>query len=74
MGSGIAQVMAIAGHSVVAYDLDPDVVAAAPALVAEGRFGIQGAVARGKMTEAEAEAALAASISPPDGMRPRQWM
>ena len=58
MGSGIAQVMAIAGHSVVAYDLDPDVVAAAPALVAEGRFGIQGAVARGKMTESEAEAAL----------------
>ncbi len=58
MGSGIAQVMAIAGHPVVAYDLDPDVVAAAPALVAEGRFGIQGAVARGKMTESEAEAAL----------------
>ncbi len=58
MGSGIAQVMAIAGHPVVAYDLDPDVVAAAPDLVAGGRFGIQGAVARGKMTEAEAEAAL----------------
>ncbi len=59
MGSGIAQVMAIAGHPVVAYDLDPDVVAAAPDLVAGGRFGIQGAVARGKMTESEAEAALA---------------
>ena len=58
MGSGIAQVMAIAGHPVVAYDLDPDVVAAAPDLVAGGRFGIQGAVARGKMTESEAEAAL----------------
>ena len=58
MGSGIAQVMAIAGHPVVAFDIDPDVVAAAPGLVAEGRFGIQGAVARGKMTEAEAEAAL----------------
>jgi len=59
MGSGIAQVMAVAGHPVVAYDIDPDVVAAAPGLVAEGRFGIQGAVARGKLTEAEAEAALA---------------
>lgn len=58
MGSGIAQVMAIAGHPVVAYDLDPDVVAAAPDLVAGGRFGIQGAVARGKMSESEAEAAL----------------
>ena len=42
MGSGIAQVMAIAGHPVVAFDLDPEVVAAAPQLVAEGRFGIQG--------------------------------
>ena len=58
MGSGIAQVMAIVGHPVVAYDIDPDVVAAAPGLVADGRFGIQGAVARGKLTEAEAEAAL----------------
>ncbi|MCY4194755.1 MAG: 3-hydroxyacyl-CoA dehydrogenase family protein [bacterium] len=59
MGSGIAQVMAVAGHPVVAFDLNPDVVAAAPGLVAEGRFGISGAVARGKMTEQEAEAALA---------------
>lgn len=58
MGSGIAQVMAIAGHPVVAFDIDPDVVAAAADLVASGRFGIQGAVARGKLTEAEAEAAL----------------
>ena len=59
MGSGIAQVMAIAGHPVVAYDLDPEVVAAAPGLVAEGRFGIQGAVVRGKLTQAEADDALA---------------
>ena len=29
MGSGIAQVMAIAGHPVVAYDIDPNIVAAA---------------------------------------------
>ena len=59
MGSGIAQTMAIAGYTVVAYDLDPEVVAAAPELVAEGRFGMQAAVARGKLTEAEAESALA---------------
>lgn len=58
MGSGIAQVMAIAGHPVVAFDIDPEVVAAAADLVASGRFGIQGAVARGKLTEAEGEAAL----------------
>ena len=59
MGSGIAQVMAIAGHPVVAFDIDPDVVAAAADLVASGRFGIQGAVARGKLTEGEGRAALA---------------
>ena len=59
MGSGIAQVMAVAGHAVVAFDLDPDVVDAAPELVASGRFGIQGAVARGKLTQAEGEEALA---------------
>ncbi len=59
MGSGIAQVMAIAGHPVVACDRDPDAVAAGPGLVGEGRFGLWGAVARGKMTESEAEAALA---------------
>ncbi|WP_419919466.1 3-hydroxyacyl-CoA dehydrogenase family protein [Candidatus Poriferisocius sp.] len=58
MGSGIAQVMAIAGYSVVAFDVNPDVVDAAPALVTDGRFGIQGAVARGKLTQSEAEEAL----------------
>ncbi len=58
MGSGIAQVMAIAGHRVVAFDIDPDVLSAAADLVDSGRFGVQGAVARGKLTEAEARAAL----------------
>ena len=59
MGSGIAQVMAIAGHPVVAFDIDPDVVAEASRLVADGRFGIQGAVVRGKLTAEEGETALA---------------
>jgi 3-hydroxybutyryl-CoA dehydrogenase len=55
MGSGIAQVCAVAGHEVVLRDVDESVLA-------EGRSRIEstveGGVERGKLTEAEAEAAL----------------
>ena len=59
MGAGIAQVMAIAGHAVVGYDISGDVLAAAREGVDTGRFGVRGAVERGKLTEQEADAALA---------------
>ena len=59
MGAGIAQVMAIAGHAVVGYDVSGDVLATARQEVADGRFGIRGAVERGKLTAEDAEAALA---------------
>ena len=59
MGAGIAQVMAIAGHEVVGYDIDADVLASARTEVDTGRFGVRGAVDRGKLTAAEADAALA---------------
>lgn len=59
MGSGIAQVMAIAGHEVVCRDLDPTVLDTAREGVATGRFGVWGAVERGKITAEEADAALA---------------
>lgn len=59
MGSGIAQVMAIAGHEVVCRDLSEDVLAAAREGVDTGRFGVLGAVERGKLTADEADAALA---------------
>ena len=59
MGAGIAQVMAIAGHDVVAYDVSPEVLAQAQEGVATGRFGLSGAVERGKLTHEQAEAALA---------------
>lgn len=59
MGAGIAQVMAIAGHEVAAYDLSADVLAAARDGIDGGRFGLRGAVDRGKLTAELAERALA---------------
>jgi 3-hydroxyacyl-CoA dehydrogenase len=59
MGSGIAQVLAIAGHEVHAFDLDPSALDRARDSIATGRFGVAGAVERGKLTKADADAALA---------------
>ena len=59
MGSGIAQVMAITGHEVICRDLSEEVLGAARTGVDTGRFGIRGAVDRGKLTTEQAEAALA---------------
>lgn len=59
MGAGIAQVMAIAGHEVVGYDVSPEVLATAREGIDTGRFGVRGAVERGKLTEEQAGAALA---------------
>jgi 3-hydroxybutyryl-CoA dehydrogenase/3-hydroxyacyl-CoA dehydrogenase len=59
MGAGIAQVLAIAGHAVVGYDPDPGVLDQARAGVETGRFGVRGAVERGKLQPEEADAALA---------------
>jgi 3-hydroxybutyryl-CoA dehydrogenase/3-hydroxyacyl-CoA dehydrogenase len=59
MGAGIVQVMAIAGHDVVGYDVSADVVGRARADVATGRFGVRGAVERGKLSAEQADAALA---------------
>ena len=57
MGSGIAQVCAIAGYDVVCYDVSADALRAAPERVTAGRFGLDGAVERGKLTRADADAA-----------------
>ncbi len=59
MGSGIAQVMAIAGHEVVCYDIAEEALDKGRATVDTGRFGVRSAVERGKLTAEEAEAALA---------------
>jgi 3-hydroxybutyryl-CoA dehydrogenase len=59
MGGGIAQVCAIAGYDVVCYDVSPDALASAHEHATTGRFGLDGAVARDKLTRDEANAALA---------------
>src|ERR1700736_3722209 len=58
MGSGIAQVMAVAGHDVVSPDISQDALAKARIDVATGRFGLQSAVERGKLSSEAADAAL----------------
>jgi 3-hydroxybutyryl-CoA dehydrogenase/3-hydroxyacyl-CoA dehydrogenase len=59
MGSGIAQVTAIAGFTTVCYDVDAGALTAAREHVTTGRFGLDGAVERGKLTRDDADAALA---------------
>jgi 3-hydroxybutyryl-CoA dehydrogenase len=56
MGSGIAQVAAAAGHGVVVADASPGVAAKAAARMREG---LDGQVAKGKMTRDAADALLA---------------
>ena len=58
MGGGIAQVCALAGDDVVCYDIAPAALDEARAHVTTGRFGLDGAVARAKVTREEADAAL----------------
>jgi 3-hydroxybutyryl-CoA dehydrogenase/3-hydroxyacyl-CoA dehydrogenase len=58
MGSGIAQVMAIAGHEVVCYDVAAEALDKGRANVDTGRFGVRSAVDRGKLTAEEADATL----------------
>ena len=59
MGSGIAQVMAIAGHEVICYDISTEALAAGRSTIDTGRFGVRSAVERGKLTAEEAEATIA---------------
>lgn len=57
MGGGIAQSLAKAGYEVTCTDIASEALDAARQDAAEGRFGLAGAVARGKLDAAEAEAA-----------------
>lgn len=59
MGSGIAQTLAQAGFRVVCSDVAEAALAKARADVVGGRYGLERAVARGKLSRAEADAALA---------------
>ena len=59
MGSGIAQTLAQAGFRVVCSDIAEPVLARAREQVVSGRYGVERAVARGKLSRADADAALA---------------
>ena len=59
MGGGIAQVCALAGDEVVCYDIAPAALDDARAHVTTGHFGLDGAVARAKVTRDAADSALA---------------
>lgn len=59
MGGGIAQVCALAGDDVVCYDIAPSALDEARAHVTTGRFGLDGAVTRAKVTRDQADVALA---------------
>jgi 3-hydroxybutyryl-CoA dehydrogenase len=59
MGSGIAQVCALAGDEVACFDVAPAALDEARAHVTSGRFGLDNAVARGKVSREQADAAVA---------------
>ena len=58
MGGGIAQSCAAAGYATVCTDIAEAAIDTAKKDAAEGRFGLAGAVARGKMSEDDAGAAM----------------
>lgn len=57
MGGGIAQSLAAAGHTVVCSDIAASALDAARQDAEDGRFGLAGAVARGKLSAEDAAAA-----------------
>jgi 3-hydroxyacyl-CoA dehydrogenase len=59
MGGGIAQSLAAAGYPVVCTDIAVEALEAAHRDAEQGRFGLAGAVTRGKLGANEAEAARA---------------
>jgi 3-hydroxybutyryl-CoA dehydrogenase len=59
MGGGIAQCTAAAGYPTVCMDVAPAALEAARRDSEQGRFGLAGAVARGKLAAADADAARA---------------
>ena len=59
MGGGIAQCTAAAGYPTVCTDIAPAALEAARRDAEQGRFGLAGAVARGKLAAADADAARA---------------
>jgi 3-hydroxybutyryl-CoA dehydrogenase len=59
MGQGISQSAILAGYQVICRDLTDEIVAKSKDNIANGRFGLAGAVQRGKLTQEQADQALA---------------
>jgi 3-hydroxybutyryl-CoA dehydrogenase len=59
MGSGIAQTLAQSGYDTVCCDVVEEVLQKARSEVVSGRYGLDRAVERGKITRGDADAALA---------------
>jgi 3-hydroxyacyl-CoA dehydrogenase len=58
MGGGIAQSAILAGYKVIVRDLTDEICQKAKNTIMNGRFGIKGAVEKGKTTQAEMDKAL----------------
>ena len=59
MGSGISQVAALAGYRVVTRDLNDQILTKAKDGIVNGRFGLKGALDRGKITQEQMDKAVA---------------
>ena len=59
MGGGISQTAIASGYKVVARDLKEEILERAKANIISGRFGLKGAVERGKLTQEQMDAAIA---------------
>jgi len=58
MGGGIAQTFISRGFRTIVVDLSDELIEKTRESMVDGRFGLRGAVERGKMTQAELDAAL----------------
>jgi 3-hydroxyacyl-CoA dehydrogenase len=58
MGGGIAQVLSVAGYSIILRDLTDELLDKTRATIVEGRFGLKGGVERGKITPQQMEQAI----------------
>jgi 3-hydroxyacyl-CoA dehydrogenase len=59
MGSGIAQALAVSGHQVRVRDLTDELLEKARSTIVDGRYGLKRGVERQKLTQEQADAALA---------------
>ena len=59
MGTGISQTAISAGFKVITRDLTEDIIARSRENIINGRFGLKGAVERGKITQTQMEQAMA---------------